>query len=167
MLIRPATVADRDAVAALHVASWQDAYGVELPPEVLRDEVPGYLRDKWAARTFAPPEVTLVAEDGGTLAGLACALIDRDPPLIDNLHVRPGMRGQGTGARLLAAMREALRDAGFARAYLTVLARNPRAHAFYLAQGGVDEGAEEDLLMGRPAASRRIGFELHPRRESR
>lgn len=160
MLIRRAVPSDRDAITALHLASWQDAYAVELPPEVLRDEVPGFLRDRWAARRFIPPEVTLVAEDGGILRGFVCALTDRDPPLIDNLHVHPDLRGGGTGARLLIEVRAALRAEGFHRACLTVLERNPRALAFYLREGGVDEGAVEDVLVGRAVRARRVGFAL-------
>ena len=160
MLIRPATAADLDAIAALHLASWRDSYGVELPDEVLRDVLPGHLRDGWAARTFSPPELTLAAEADGALAGFACTLTDRDPPYIDNLHVRPDLRGRGIGARLLAATKDALRDAGHERTCLTVLERNPLAHAFYVANGGVDEGGQDDLLVGRPVRSRRIGFDL-------
>nr|WP_281494196.1 GNAT family N-acetyltransferase [Jannaschia sp. S6380] len=115
---------------------------------------------KWAARTFAPPEVTLVAFTDDELTGFVCALCDRDPPLIDNLHVRPDLRGGGTGAKLLAAIRVALRAAGFARAYLTVLESNPRALAFYLANGGLDEGSVEDVMVGRTVRARRIGFDL-------
>ena len=160
MLIRPASPADRDAIAALHAASWQDAYTAELPADFLRDAVPGLLRDKWAARTFAAPELTLVAEAEGALAGFVCALTDRDPPLIDNLHVRPGLRGSGTGARLMAAIRAALAGQGFARATLTVLESNPRARAFYFGQGGTDEGVVRERMVGRPVLARRIGFAL-------
>ncbi|WGH80370.1 GNAT family N-acetyltransferase [Jannaschia sp. GRR-S6-38] len=94
------------------------------------------------------------------MTGFACALTDRDPPLIDNLHVRPGLRGGGTGGRLLAAIKAALAEAGFARAYLTVLEENAAAHRFYLAHGGVDEGAVDDMLVGHPVRARRIGFGL-------
>lgn len=160
MLIRQAVAGDRDAITALHLASWQDAYVNELPGEVLRDEVPGYLRDKWLARRLAGPEVTLVAEAAGTLAGFVCALTDCDPPLIDNLHVRPDLRGGGTGARLLRSVRTALRAERFGHAYLTVLESNPRALAFYLREGGTDEGPVEDRLAGRPVRARRVGFAL-------
>lgn len=159
-MIRPATAADRDAIGALHLASWRSTYGIELSEEVLRDVLPGYLGAKWAGRTFGAGEVTLVAEADDALAGFACALTDREVPLIDNLHVRPDLRGAGTGARLLAAVNGALAEAGFARSTLTVLERNARAHAFYLAQGGTDEGGEDDVLVGKPVRVRLIGFDL-------
>lgn len=158
-MIRAATPADRDAICALHLASWQDSYGAELPAAYLRNDLPKAMAEKWAARRFAHPEVTLVAEGTG-LAGFVCALCDRDPPLIDNLHVRPDLRGQGTGADLLARIRGALAAMGHSHAYLTVLESNPRALAFYLAQGGTDGGPVSDMLVGHPVQARRIDFTL-------
>ena len=157
-MIRAASEADRDAILALHLASWRANYGVELDEAVLRDVLPGWLAEKWAARTLRWPEVALVAEGGDGLDGFVCALADRDPPLIDNLHVRPGLTGRGTGAALLRAVREALAERGHPRSYLTVLERNPRALAFYLREGGVDEGTVDDELVGRAVKARRIGF---------
>mgnify|MGYP003658207835 FL=1 len=60
----------------------------------------------------------------------------------------------------MAAMKGALREAGFVRAYLTVLESNPRALAFYLAQGGVDEGPVDDIMVGHVVKARRMGFDL-------
>ncbi|WP_179378382.1 GNAT family N-acetyltransferase [Jannaschia marina] len=158
MILRAATEADRAAIVALHLASWQDSYGIELPEAVLRDVLPGYLAEKWAPRVFAPPMLTLVAEGDAGLAGFVCVLTAEAPPLIDNLHVHPGLRGRGLGARLLAAARAGVADAGFDEVELTVLERNTRAHAFYLAQGGRDLGAKPDLLVGHPVTVRRIRF---------
>ena len=161
-MIRPATEADRAAILALHVASWRDAYGPWLPPAVLRDVVPGYLDAKWAPRTFGAGEAVLVDAVDGALAGFVCAVWAEgaDLPLIDNLHVRPGLRAGGTGGRLLTALKAALRDAGFARAWLTVLDGNDGALRFYLRHGGGDEGTEADMLVGQPVVVRRIGFDL-------
>ena len=157
-MIRAATAADRDAVAALHLGSWRASYGAELDADFLRDGLPGEMAAKWGARSFAWPEVVLVHEGEAGIDGFVCALADRDPPLIDNLHVRPGLTGRGTGAALLRAVREALAERGHPRSYLTVLERNPRALAFYLREGGVDEGTVDDELVGRAVKARRIGF---------
>ncbi len=159
-MIRPATGADREAIAALHLASWRSSYGIELPEDVLRDVLPDYLAAKWAERTFGEGQVTLLAEGAGGLSGFVCALTDRDPPLIDNLHVRPGLRGGGVGAGLLSAANAALAARGFSRSTLTVLSRNTRAYAFYLANAGVDDGEEDDILVGKAVKVRRIGFAL-------
>lgn len=157
-MIRAATPADRDAVAALHLASWRANYAAELDAAYMRDGLARDLAAKWAARRFAWPEVVLVDEADGKLVGFACALADRDPPLLDNLHVAPGLQGRGTGAALLRATREALARAGHPRCYLTVLESNPRALAFYLREGGTDEGPVDDVMVGRPVKARRIGF---------
>ena len=156
-MIRGATAADRDGIAALHLASWRANYGAELDPRYLRDVLPGALRAKWAARTFAWPELGLVAEGDG-LEGFAFVVADRPVPLIDNLHVRPGLQSRGTGGRLLRAGLEALAARGIARATLTVLESNPRGLAFYLREGGEDEGPVDDVLIDRPVRARRIGF---------
>jgi GNAT superfamily N-acetyltransferase len=159
-MIRAATAADRAAIVALHLASWQDSYGIELPGEVLADVLPGYLAEKWAVRTFGPTERTFVAVAEGRMVGFVCALTDRTPPLIDNLHVHPEVRSGGSGGRLLGAVLADLAAAGHDAAELTVLARNVGSHRFYLAQGWADLGAETDLLVGRPVEVRRMRFEL-------
>lgn len=159
-MIRPATGQDRDAICALHLASWQDSYGVELPKAVLRDDLPAYLKGKWARRRLKAPELVLVSEADGRVAGFVCVLTDHTPPLIDNLHVAPDLRGRGIGAALLRAAREVLWIEGHDRAYLTVLQSNPRAVKFYLAQGGQDGGAVDDILVGRPVKAQRIDFVL-------
>lgn len=159
-MIRPATAQDRDQICALHLASWQDSYEAELSPAYLRDELPREMAAKWAARRFEEPELTLVVEREGRIAGFVCALMDAKPPLIDNLHVRPDLRGQGLGAHLLRVVRDVLWVEGHDLAYLTVLESNPRALAFYLAQGGRDGGAVADMLVGHPVQARRIDFAL-------
>ena len=156
--LRPAVAADRTAIRDLHLASWQANYGAELPAAFLRDALPAKMDAKWTARRFEAPEVTLLAEADGAPIGFVCALADRDPPLIDNLHVRPGLQGRGTGARLLRAVLAALAAQGHPRAYLTVLESNPRALAFYLRMGGRDDGPVADQLVGRPVRARRIAF---------
>lgn len=159
-MIRPANAKDRDAICALHLASWQDSYQAELSEAYLRDELPREMAAKWAARRFEDPEITLVEETGGEIVGFVCALTDRQPPLIDNLHVRPDQRQQGTGAQLLRVVRNVLWVEGYDRAYLTVLESNPRALAFYLANGGRDAGGLEEMLVGHPVKVRRIDFTL-------
>ena len=163
-MIRQAIPADREAIRALHLASWQDAYGTELSADYLTNVLPDVMRRTWAAHTFEPPELILLAETDGVATGFVCAIVRHPMPLIDNLHVHPDRRGHGTGARLLRAIRDALWVEGHDQAYLTVLESNPRALAFYLAHGGRDEGPVDDLLAGHPVRARRIGFDLQTRR---
>jgi ribosomal protein S18 acetylase RimI-like enzyme len=116
-LIRAATEADLQAVARIHIASWQDAYKGVVPDALLaRRSVEGSLSG-WKS-TFAryPANITVAASHvGGTIEGFCCAgpVVDavRNSPFefeIYGLHVSPDARQQGIGRALL-------RDA-FARA---------------------------------------------------
>ena len=115
-LIRVATEADLQAVAQIHVASWQDAYNGVIPDALLADRsVEGSLSGwRW---TFAkyPANITVAISQDGVIQGFCCA-----GPVVDairsssfefeiyGLHVSPNSRQQGVGATLV-------RDA-FARA---------------------------------------------------
>jgi ribosomal protein S18 acetylase RimI-like enzyme len=109
----------------------------------------------WAGRCFAPPLLTLVAEERGSLTGFVCAFTDRDPPFVDNLHVAPDRTGRGTGGALLRALAARLRARDVEEAQLTVLAGNARARAFYRRMGG-QEGA------GRPHRFLGCATHVHP-----
>lgn len=159
-MIRLATALDREAICALHLASWQDSYGAELSAEYLTRTLPKAMTKKWAARRFRAPEMTIVSDRGGLIDGFVCAIAKQPIPLIDNLHVRPGLRSAGTGGHLLRVMLDALWVEGHDSAYLTVLESNVRALAFYLSQGGIDGGAVDDVLVDQPVRARRIDFPL-------
>ena len=96
-------------------------------------------------------------EEADGLDGVVRAIAGDAVPLIDDLHARSGRDGRGTGARPLRAARGWLSTMGRPRAYLTVLESNPRARAFFLREGGTDEGRVADRLAGQPARARRIG----------
>ena len=157
-MIRDAGEADRDALRALHLASWRANYGVALPEAYLREVLPGVMAEKWAAFPLDRSAVTLVADGEDGIGGFVRADVDPVPPLIDNLHTRPGLYGRGIGAALLRAARDRLAARGFARCWLTVLERNPRALAFYRREGGVEEDAYEEDFLGFRVRVRRIGF---------
>ena len=158
--IRAATDADRDAIAALHLASWRDAYVDALPERYREGALAEDLAARWAGRTFAPPMVTLVAEGAAGLDGFVCCFADRDPPYIDNLHVRPGLRSKGTGAALMSALFAELRGQGRTACALTVLEDNPSARRFYARLGGVEGAARGTELMGHPVREVPVTFDL-------
>ena len=159
MRIRDAAPEDRDAIVALQVASWRDAYAAALPAGDLGDRLAAHLAGTWAARNFRPPLLTLVAEADGLL-GFVCCLADRAPPYIDNLHVRPGLRSGGTGGRLMAACFDRLRAQGYRGCALTVLDGNARARAFYARLGGVEAEPRPTSLLGRPVVEVPVLFRL-------
>ena len=99
----------------------------------------------------------ILAEDpGGALAGLALfspaySTMRGEAGLrVSDLWVAPGARGQGLGARLLAASATeaaGLWGAGFLM--LSAYADNARALAFYARLGFAERGRERVLILGR------------------
>lgn len=145
--IRPATLDDEDALAALDRAtwSWQSSPGPAPPPGT----------PFFGDRTH--PEDVLVAVAGGAVAGYVRVGAPTSVPsnrhvlAITGLAVDPGRRGQGIGRALLdAAAREAAAS-GARRLTLRVLAPNATARALYERAGFVVEGVlrEEFHLDGR------------------
>jgi GNAT superfamily N-acetyltransferase len=142
MHLRPATIDDVTSIAALHVASWRDAYSAILDPAFLAGPVEKDRLEVWRGRLHSPAENQriIVAIDAGALVGFACVFGDESPKwgaCVDNLHVGSSIRGKGVGAALL-------RSAGLWIAvnypesglYLWVFETNARARKFYERLGG-------------------------------
>ena len=157
--VRPATVHDRWDICQLHLESWQTTYKHDVSKHMLENVFPAKMKKQWAARTFCDPEVGLVAEES-QLSGFVFALTDQDVPLVDNLHVRPGIQSRGIGALLLKEVLDELRTRGFQKANLEVLETNQRARDFYTRMGGQDIGACTGTLFGKTVAERRFEFDL-------
>ena len=144
-VVRPGTTDDVGAIAALHAESWRSAYGGLVPDEDLGGGLDAERLQFWRDRFASPhPErrVVFAAVHGQVLVGFACVLADADPvhgPLLDNLHVKPGWRGHGIGARLLNDSRAWSHAIAPGRPmHLWVLEGNTAARGFYRAQGGVE-----------------------------
>jgi len=150
-LIRPASPDDAAAIAALHAESWRSAYRGLVPDDDLGGGLEAERLQFWRNR-FAGPDphrrVVFAATAGDLLVGFTCVLADADPrygPLLDNLHVKPGWRGQGIGARLLDDSRQWSRAIAPRRPmHLWVLEGNAPARRFYRAQGGVEDGRRSE-----------------------
>jgi ribosomal protein S18 acetylase RimI-like enzyme len=156
-VIRDAVPRDRGRLLALHAASWKVTYGKMLPPD-LRDDAAlrTHLRGGWDARTFAPPEIVLVAEAAGALTGFVFALANRSPPFVDNVHVAASHRALGVGRALFASLARRLLEGGAEEAELTVLEANEGARRFYRRIGGEEGPAREITFIGRPVAARTV-----------
>ncbi|UFS97918.1 GNAT family N-acetyltransferase [Nocardia huaxiensis] len=138
--IRAGRREDADAVAALHTSSWRTAYAGILPDDELGESLFTNRLELWRGRlSAASAAALLVAESDAQLLGFAYLTPQSDGRvLLDNLHVRPTRKRNGTGTQLF---RHAL---GWSAAeypdrslYLEVLKANAPAIAFYERQGGV------------------------------
>jgi ribosomal protein S18 acetylase RimI-like enzyme len=138
MRLRRATVADIEGIAELHADSWRRNYRGAFDDAFLDGDLPGERRTVWTERLTqpGPDDRTIVADPGdGTVVGFAHAIFDQDPEwgaLIDNLHVRHDLKGQGLGRRLVVATAQAVVDHDPASGMcVEVLEQNTAAHAFY------------------------------------
>ena len=157
--IRPASRSDLEAIATLHVSSWQSAYRGILPDPVLdRLHPEDRIRD-WA-RWLAEPEAhTFAAVERRKLVGFARILPALDahnpPPAaceISHLYVAPESQSMGVGQALLSRSFEDIVERGVERAVLWVLEKNYRARAFYERAGFRLDGArrvDAELLGGK------------------
>ena len=142
IVLRAAEADDVEAIAALHAESWRSAYRGLVPDAFLGPALDDLRLSAWRDR-FASPEphrrMVVAAWSDDLLVGFTCTLADAEPafgPLLDNLHVKPGWRGLGLGARLLSVSREWARDiAPGQQMHLWVIEANSRARRFYRAQG--------------------------------
>jgi GNAT superfamily N-acetyltransferase len=159
--LRDATPDDADAIAAVHVASWQVAYRRLIPDEVLDGLSVPHRARIWADRLGAPPprSRTLLVADRTVVLGFASsgpALDVVDDPTAGELYaiyLDPGAWGCGLGARLHAGVLDYLRGAGFFHASLWVLDANERALRFYRRQGWAETGESKvDRDMGGDVA---------------
>jgi GNAT superfamily N-acetyltransferase len=165
---RAACPGDAPAVAALHAGSWRRHYRGAFSDAFLDHDAAEYLLQSWTERlaTPAPQARTILAEHDGAVVGLAHVILGQDATwgaFLDNLHVGPGLKGQGIGTRLLALTGQAVLDwSPSSGLYLWVLEQNSDARAFYTARGGTrversevpPPGEDASRLNGQPIGLR-------------
>ncbi|CCD89698.1 Conserved protein of unknown function; Putative GCN5-related N-acetyltransferase [Bradyrhizobium sp. ORS 285] len=165
IIIRAAINEDAPAIAALHAASWRDAYANILAPEFLGGAIEADRLNVWTQRLSAPAAdqlVTVACDPEGPLRGFVCCYRDADPvwgSLVDNLHVSPDGRGSGLGARLLRDAAAQLAASGAASGlHLWVFEANTAGLRFYIRLGGrVVETSRSEI----PAAGGKTILRVH------
>ncbi|MBL1100798.1 GNAT family N-acetyltransferase [Streptomyces coffeae] len=150
--VREMTEADIDAVAAVRVRGWQEAYAGLMPQSYLNGM--SVQEDAERRREFfsrgVGDVVNLVAEaNGGEVVGWCCfgPYRDGDAPTGDAelyaLYVRPAQVGTGVGRALLGESLDRVGERGFPRLRLWVLRDNARARRFYERAGFAPDGGTE------------------------
>ncbi|SCL33472.1 L-amino acid N-acyltransferase YncA [Micromonospora pallida] len=155
LTIRREEPGDAEAVAHVHVRSWQAGYAGIMPAEVLdRLNVVAWAQRRRDMATADPanPFTTLVAEAEGRVTGFATfgpyrinqsrAELDETRGEVVGLYVDPACWGDGTAGALLTAARAGLADRGWTTYRVWVLADNARAHRFYTRAGLSPDGEE-------------------------
>jgi ribosomal protein S18 acetylase RimI-like enzyme len=159
-LVRDATTADAREIAAVHVATWQDAYAGLLPADFLAGLDVKQRAENWHKRISDPPDrgFVLVYERLGRVRGFVSGGPSRDgaaraggPSEIGEvyaIYVDPACQGQGAGTRLLEAAARWLAEAGFNEASLWVLAENHSSRRFYESCGWRGDGTMKPFDYG-------------------
>ena len=138
--IRAATAVDLPAIAEIHASSWRAAYRGILADAFLDGDLLEERKALWSekAERMGPRDNLLIAVEGkgtvGFIAGWRSAALgceDGYGLYIDNLHVRPDLRGNKYGERLFRTLaRNFASNTTDAKvsAYLWLLDGNAPAH---------------------------------------
>src|SRR6266436_4742890 len=141
MNIRGAAVADAEAIAKVHVLSWQHAYRHLLPQEFLAGLSVEQRQTMWAKVLADREPSLLVAEVNNEIVGFSAFGPCRDQGSQSThyevwaIYVTPSQWSSGTGRLLWLKSREVMIAQGATRISLWVLVGNERAIDFYRAAG--------------------------------
>jgi ribosomal protein S18 acetylase RimI-like enzyme len=154
--IRPASVADARAIAALHGRSFLATYP-DLPRTILATQQGLDRRVAlWTDRLENSPPgcTTFVAHEDVRIDGFVFVGPSGDEDhkgeaisQVFSIHVDPTRRGSGLGKRLLDHALGFLRSSGFKVATLWVVAGNERARHFYEGLGWQLDGSERKEIL--------------------
>jgi ribosomal protein S18 acetylase RimI-like enzyme len=140
IVVREARPDEAPVVARIWHAGWPDGHLGHVPQELVA------IRDAadFATRATARIGDVIVADEGGEVAGFVMLHGDE----VEQVYVAERFRGQGIADALLGDAERRIREAGFERAWLAVVAGNARARRFYERSGWVDEGPITYLAPG-------------------
>ncbi len=148
MLIRDAVQTDRPSIAAVHAASWRDAYAPFVTAAALDERLDRDMAVRWREQPLAGRDFVLVAHDEAILGFILVQR--RTAPYVESLHVHPRYRSQGIGRRLLAVAFDRLLADGETTASLSVVSDHRRAIDFYRRLGGEPGPVRVETLRGEP-----------------
>jgi ribosomal protein S18 acetylase RimI-like enzyme len=155
--IRFGAPADATDLTGIHVRGWQRAYAGLMPDRFLAElRVDDPVRiERWRARLAEPGggrTVVAVDPDSGAV-GFASFGPDREDPdagEVYAIYVDPDRLGTGMGRALMDEAVARLRQRGFTRIRLWVLAGNARAIAFYERYGFRPDGGRSTFVIEQP-----------------
>ena len=152
--VRHATSADADAIGRVQVDTWRVAYADLLPQETIDAFDVGTRQEMWReglGRTPRPGSATFVALVEDEVVGFAtvgASYSEEGTGELYAIYVDPPRWGIGAGRALIERAEASLRESGFSKALLWVLAGNEQAERFYRAAGWERDGEKEDDFQG-------------------
>lgn len=162
--IRDSAAADIARIGQIHFAARWWAYRSFVGDEALRIQDAGKMAAWWRERItyeVPPARMRVAHRDGAVLGFCYSGPSDWPEPLtgmVYAVHVDPAFHRRGIGTALMADALDAMRDSGWTRACLWVLADNHHGRQFYAHQGWAPTGDERDDAMG-PVITRQLRYE--------
>jgi ribosomal-protein-alanine N-acetyltransferase len=149
IMVRAALLADADALAAIHGASFAEGWSAA--------DLAG-----WIGRNEA---FAMAAETAGEILGFGLALAAGDDAELLTIASRPGRRRSGAGRAIFRALNAEAGRRGLTRWVLEAAETNSAALALYRSEGFVEigrrkgyyrqeAGAVDAIVMARPAGLR-------------
>ena len=146
--IRSASEADAEQIAAVHIASWREAYADIVPKEYLDGLDVAARTERWREHFAGLDHASSiwVAHEGDEVLGFASLGPSRDEDAdrttmeIYSIYLEPSAWGRGVARELMRTVVAALPPG--AAVTLWVLAANERAQRFYRRAGFVADGVE-------------------------
>jgi ribosomal protein S18 acetylase RimI-like enzyme len=142
-VVRPARIEDAEAIGWVSVTAWRETYAGIMPDDYLAElsttQRAAVFRER--LRQLPDKQAIFVALDQDDVVGFCVCGPTRESELetdgeIFAINLVDAAKRRGLGARMMAAMAEALSTCGFARAGLWVIDKNTPARRFYETLGG-------------------------------
>jgi ribosomal protein S18 acetylase RimI-like enzyme len=153
--VRVAWADDAEAIAAVQVKAWRQAYDGIFPADLLADLDPAEFAAAWTESLNKPKDArnrVLVALERNTVRGFAITSPSPDPdsdPIVDGevseITVDPEHTRQGHGSRLVQACADTLRADKFTRAVLWLNSTDDALRRFLTEAGWAPDGAHREL----------------------
>ncbi len=166
MIIRPATLADADGIAHVHVSAWQDNYRGLVPASIMEDRTIERRQTLWRRVLTEGSALVFVADDSGTVGGFASAItlipaVDGFDAYLQAIYVRSESKSHGVGRGLMRAVAAALVERRCKNLVLRTL-RLGDARGFYERLGArlvpdgfaLDAGTFDDVVYAFNGVSR-------------
>ena len=164
-MIRCARPEDAQAIARVHVRTWQAAYAHVFPADELAALSVERRVQVWSQYLTREDTGIFVGESDGSVIGFVSVGESPDAPGEGELYaiyVDPDHWGTGIGRELIAAGEDWLRAHSYEIATLWVLADNPRARRFYeIAGWSVDDTERTGAHLGVETTEVRYRKELY------
>ena len=139
--IRPATPADAENIARVHVRAWGESYRGLVPPEAFEFHSVETRIAQWQATLADPQRSTLVYEINGAVGGFVSGGPIKWTGLstsseVSSLYLLDTLKRRGIGRALFGRFMTVLASRGFTSCGLWTLSNNTVARRFYEAMGG-------------------------------